>query len=172
MWTGGPGFVPEGLDEGSLAVHCQECVYKKDPSRRARSEFVYSHVHQSRLRKVPADAFIPFPTGRVRFLASPGSKLPGYHQLVPSGQKAFLRPVRKIDSTSLHTAGVEDEDEDEYENDSVLNYCRHLSISAISSSVSVGNERPAYSSSTWAGRLAPIRTEVICGWRRIQVTAN
>jgi len=44
-----PGFVPEGLDEGSdstelaevLAVHCLKCVYKKDPTRRARSELVY-----------------------------------------------------------------------------------------------------------------------------------
>src|ERR1700747_2612823 len=35
-----PGFVQEGLGEGSLAVHCQECVYK-NPSRRARSESVY-----------------------------------------------------------------------------------------------------------------------------------
>ena len=47
-----PGFVPEGLDEGSQAVYFMECVYKKDPFRlvrhsqdgdggRARSELVY-----------------------------------------------------------------------------------------------------------------------------------
>src|ERR1700744_799637 len=55
-------------------------------------------------------------TGRVRFFASPGSKLPGlrraqssrYHHSVPLGQKAFLRPVRKIDSSSLHAAGFEE----------------------------------------------------------------
>jgi hypothetical protein len=51
------------------------------------------------LRNVHSDPIIPFPY-RVRFLASPGSKLPGYGHLVPSGQKAFLRTVRKIDSAS------------------------------------------------------------------------
>jgi hypothetical protein len=46
----------------------------------------------------------------------PGSKLPGYDHLVPSGQKAFLRPFHKIDSTSLPP--FENEDDDEDENDS------------------------------------------------------
>jgi hypothetical protein len=29
MQTGAWGFVPEGLGEGSLAVYCLECVYKR-----------------------------------------------------------------------------------------------------------------------------------------------
>jgi hypothetical protein len=40
-----------------------------------------------KVEDVHSDLIIPFPTGRVRFLASPGSKLPGCHHLVPSGQK-------------------------------------------------------------------------------------
>jgi hypothetical protein len=52
------------------------------------------------VENVPSHPIIPFPTGRVRFLPSPGSKLPGYDHLVPSGQNAFPRPVHKIDSTS------------------------------------------------------------------------
>jgi len=58
---------------------------------------------------------MPFPTGPIRFLASRGSKLPGYDHLVPSGQNAFPRPVRKIDSTS--PLGFEDDDDDEYDDD-------------------------------------------------------
>ena len=35
-----PVFVPEGLDESSLAVHCQECVYKKTrPQNRLHINF-------------------------------------------------------------------------------------------------------------------------------------
>jgi hypothetical protein len=66
--------------------------------------------------KVEQRSFPPNHTvlyGTVRFLASPGSKLPGYHRLVPSRQKASPRPVYKIDST-LHR---QIEDGDEYEND-------------------------------------------------------
>jgi len=41
MQKGCPDFVPEGLDESSLVVHCLGCVYKKGPSCRAWSELVY-----------------------------------------------------------------------------------------------------------------------------------
>jgi hypothetical protein len=64
--------------------------------------------------------FLPTPsyrslTGRFDLSAFPGSKLPGYLHLVPPGQKPFLRPVRKIDSTSRNV--FEDEYDDEYENE-------------------------------------------------------
>ena|SRR5215469_5639300 len=89
--------------------------FKKDPSRRVRYEWVYWCVHHSRPQNAPSDPIIPFPTGRVRFLASPGSELPGYLHSVPSGQRAFRRLVYKIDSTSPATFENEDGDEDEYE---------------------------------------------------------
>ena len=68
MWTGARGFVPEGLDEGSLAVYCLD-AFKRGPSRRVRSELVCWQVHHSRLRNVASHPITPFPTGRVRFLA-------------------------------------------------------------------------------------------------------
>ena len=72
-------------------------AFKKDPSRRVRSELVCWHVPMQALRNVPSDPIIPFPPGRVRFLASPGSKLPGYLHLVPPGRNpghlaTFLTP--------------------------------------------------------------------------------
>ena len=39
-----------------------------DPSRRVRSELVYSRVHCTRWRNVPANPIIPYPTGRPLFL--------------------------------------------------------------------------------------------------------
>ena len=44
----------------------------------------------------------------------PGSKLPGYYHLVLSGQTAFPRPIRKIDSTSGKHLEDQEEDDDEY----------------------------------------------------------
>jgi hypothetical protein len=44
----------------------------------------------------------------------PGSKVPGYDHLVPSGQIAFPRPIRKIDSTSGQNLEDQEEDDDEY----------------------------------------------------------
>src|ERR1700751_5414371 len=66
------------------------------------------------VENVPSHPIIPFPTGRVRFLASPGSKLPGYDHLVPPGQKAFPRPVHKIASTSIFTAATRRQLQSEY----------------------------------------------------------
>ena len=92
-----PGFVPEGLDEGSQAVHCLECIHKK--CRTVGHGLSWStDGFAIQVENVPSHPIIPFPTGRVRFLPSPGSKLPGYDHLVPSGQNAFPRPVHKIDS--------------------------------------------------------------------------
>ena len=63
-----------------------------------------------KVEDVHSDLIIPFPTGRVRFLASPGSKLPGCHHLVPSGQKAFLStkstPHHQIKSRTRRTNGL------------------------------------------------------------------
>jgi hypothetical protein len=33
-------FVPKGLNEGSQAIYCLECVRKREPSRRARCDWV------------------------------------------------------------------------------------------------------------------------------------
>ena len=57
----------------------------------------------------------PFPTGRICISWRSRHFMPGYYHLVPSGQKAFLGPVHKIDSTSGQN--LEDEDDDEYEDD-------------------------------------------------------
>ena len=91
--------------------------FKKDPSRRVRSDLVYWADHHLKVQGCSFDPIIPFPTGRVRFLASPGSELPGYLHSVPSGQRAFLRLVDRIDSTSGLPTALEDEDDDEYEDD-------------------------------------------------------
>jgi hypothetical protein len=48
---------------------------------------IYWCVHRSRSEDIASKPVIPFPTGRLRFLASPGSKLPGYHHSVSPGQK-------------------------------------------------------------------------------------
>jgi hypothetical protein len=44
--TGVLAFVPKGPRDGSLAIHCQGCGLKSDPSRRAPFELVYSRVHR------------------------------------------------------------------------------------------------------------------------------
>ena len=77
--------VPEGQNERSLAIYCQE--YSEEPARPARDGMIPS-----------VDRVVPFasgklirvtdqivPTGRVRFWRFPGSKLPGYDHSVPTG---------------------------------------------------------------------------------------
>ena len=89
MWTRFsrqvPG-VPEGLDEGSLAVYCQGMRLKK--TRPVGYGLSWSTPRSPfKVEERSSGPIIPFPTGRVQFLAFPGSKLPGYLHLVPSGQK-------------------------------------------------------------------------------------
>jgi hypothetical protein len=49
----------------------------------------------------PVDKLRPYPLRDGSFFNRiPGNKLPGYHHLVPSGQKPFLPFVHQIDSTS------------------------------------------------------------------------
>src|SRR5215471_2878109 len=65
---------------------------------------------QARTTFLPTQSYRSL-TGRFGFFRIPGSKLPGYLHFVPSGQKPFLRPVHKIDSTST----FEHEHEHEHE---------------------------------------------------------
>jgi hypothetical protein len=111
------------------------------------------------MANLSVDQLRPCPTGRAFFAnASPGSKLPGYDHLVPSGQNAFPRPIHKIDATSIPTAAsrrelqseyslgglksyatntrrerFEDEDDDAYENDYRKNHAASESrtVSAV-----------------------------------------
>jgi hypothetical protein len=93
-------------------------AFRKDPSRRVRFELVYWRVHRSKSQSVPSDPIIPFPNGTVSiYLHFQAVNCLAILHLVPPGQKPFLRPVHKIDSTSRNVFEDEYEDEDEYENE-------------------------------------------------------
>jgi hypothetical protein len=74
--------VSNGLNEGSLAIYCQECVPRNEPSRRVRFELVYLRVHRSRWQNVPSNPITPYPTDGPFLGHSPGSKLPS--TIIPS----------------------------------------------------------------------------------------
>src|SRR6516225_5510821 len=84
---------------------------KSDPSRRVRSELVYSRVHSSRSQNVrvapiisaEAETDLAFPTTR--------HFVPGYLHVVPPGQKPQA-PVHIFEATSLAREAVDDEDDE------------------------------------------------------------
>jgi hypothetical protein len=71
MWTGTFGFVPKGLNEGSQANYCLECVLKKiRPVGYGMSWSTGAFIAQGR-RTLPPTTIIPFPNGTVRFFLYP-----------------------------------------------------------------------------------------------------
>jgi len=90
--------VPKGLNEGSLAIYCQECVQQTTrPVGHGLSWSTRAFTAQGDRTFRPTQSHHTLRDGS--FLGHiPGSKLPGYYHSVPPGQKPFVTPIRKIDS--------------------------------------------------------------------------
>jgi hypothetical protein len=78
----GSDFVPEGLNDRSLAVYCQECVDVDDPSQKDGMILRAVIYHRTTRRQTilvqslglqgeRPTQFIPHPTGRIRLWTGP-----------------------------------------------------------------------------------------------------
>ena len=87
-----------GIDEGSQAIYCLECVKKRTrPVGYGLSWSSGVFTTQARRNSLLPNHTVPY--GTARLFASPGSKLPGYLHLVPTGRES-LAPVGSSDFTS------------------------------------------------------------------------
>jgi len=104
-------FVPEGRNDGSQAIYCLVCVPRPNPSRRERFDFAAPGSATSQSKKdASSQPITPYPTGRFFFERIPGSKLPGYHRPVPTGQETEFM------STASHqlTGPIDNDPKDEF----------------------------------------------------------
>ena len=98
-------FVPEGRNDGSLAVYCLECVQERNRPvgygviGSGKLSITLSGERASRLTLRPSlrDGSFVKPI--------PGSKLPGYLHSVPSGQQNSPTHVHIFDSRSVDRIG-------------------------------------------------------------------
>ena len=108
------------LDEDSQVIYRLECVLKKDPSHRVRSDLVYRRCHHLKVEGRPHRPKTMYSLRAGSVFCIPGSKPPGYYHLIPSEQKAPACGYI-FDSRStiplVPPAGFENEEDDEYENE-------------------------------------------------------
>ena len=92
---GAKGLVPKGLNDPSLAIHCQECAQNQArPVGNGMIRFaVDGRVIMGEDRSRRGESHCTLRDGSIIGQA-PGNKLPGYDHAVPTGQK----PMRRLAS--------------------------------------------------------------------------